>query len=586
VFSEVNQSALRGREMKYFIPEWNDRVDAGYNFEQDAHSEQHRIDPVRNDVYAWDLFGVDNVPLDGVLVSRTVIMERKKNYEWALKEGIHKVLHLPRSFEIMGDCGAFNYVGEKVPPYDPIETLKYYSALGFNYGVSVDHLVVKRFETDKDYRMKLTYENGLKSYNHWSKKFRKDFQLIVAVQGWEVADYLHMYHDYLNHGITHIGFGGLAGSPTGFIMDLVHKLIETAKEWKKSPEYMHFFGLARFSLFPMFKELEGLGIRVGFDSASYLRKAWLSSPGAQLNYLSLKGTGYTAIRVPYIDEKFYRKAAKQRRKIDLNSLRSLEKQVLANLREYDKDKGILENAVSSISSFNKAAGISSDLIDLYKRTIKEKPWQECPCRICKNVGIEVVIFRGNDRNRRRGFHNTYVFYEVLKHPEIWNQFIKGKTNQEVAEFPTIESGDRILVVTGCSKTKLTNKNSVKAPARKMYQGKLFRAVRDLCETHKLDYVIISSKFGLLKPEDVICGYDEAIRKREDVLRIRPIVEEKLQPLLPHYDKIIVVAGERYREVLQDIWDERFYIVRGRGYTDLCHKVRESIPKGKTLLDFS
>jgi hypothetical protein len=26
----------------------------------------------------------------------------------------------------------------------------------------------------------------------------------------------------------------------------------------------------------------------------------------------------------------------------------------------------------------------------------------------------VVIFRGNNRNRRRGFHNTFVFYEAMK----------------------------------------------------------------------------------------------------------------------------------------------------------------------------
>ena len=32
---------------------------------------------------------------------------------------------------------------------------------------------------------------------------------------------------------------------------------------------------------------------------------------------------------------------------------------------------------------------------------------------CKD-GIDVVIFRGNNRNRRRGFHNTYVFYQLLQ----------------------------------------------------------------------------------------------------------------------------------------------------------------------------
>jgi hypothetical protein len=49
-----------------------------------------------------------------------------------------------------------------------------------------------------------------------------------------------------------------------------------------------------------------------------------------------------------------------------------------------------------------------------QRTLKERPWQACGCAICASIGIQVVIFRGNNRNRRRGFHNTYVFYRLLK----------------------------------------------------------------------------------------------------------------------------------------------------------------------------
>jgi len=47
------------------------------------------------------------------------------------------------------------------------------------------------------------------------------------------------------------------------------------------------------------------------------------------------------------------------------------------------------------------------------RTLEDRPWEKCPCDICKRWGIEIVIFRGNNRNRRRGFHNTYVFYQII-----------------------------------------------------------------------------------------------------------------------------------------------------------------------------
>ncbi|MFV2016725.1 MAG: hypothetical protein ACC656_14940, partial [Candidatus Heimdallarchaeota archaeon] len=49
----------------------------------------------------------------------------------------------------------------------------------------------------------------------------------------------------------------------------------------------------------------------------------------------------------------------------------------------------------------------------YQRTLKDKPWLTCECIICKEIGMDVIIFRGNNRNRRRGFHNTFVFYKLL-----------------------------------------------------------------------------------------------------------------------------------------------------------------------------
>ena len=35
-------------------------------------------------------------------------------------------------------------------------------------------------------------------------------------------------------------------------------------------------------------------------------------------------------------------------------------------------------------------------------------------RSAAEIGVEVIIFRGADRNRRRGFHNLTVFSERLR----------------------------------------------------------------------------------------------------------------------------------------------------------------------------
>jgi len=56
-------------------------------------------------------------------------------------------------------------------------------------------------------------------------------------------------------------------------------------------------------------------------------------------------------------------------------------------------------------------------------------------------------------------------------------------------------------------------------------------------------------------------------------------------LLKNYDKVVVIAGRQYREVLQNLWDERFAAIKSRGYGDLCSIVKRAIPKEKSLLEF-
>ncbi|MDG5761336.1 queuine tRNA-ribosyltransferase tRNA-guanine transglycosylase [Natronococcus sp. A-GB1] len=55
-----------------------------------------------------------------------------------------------------------------------------------------------------------------------------------------------------------------------------------------------------------------------------------------------------------------------------------------------------------------------DLLDGYRDLLRRQPWRECGCPICEEHGIEVATFRGNNRNRRRGFHNTHRFYEQFE----------------------------------------------------------------------------------------------------------------------------------------------------------------------------
>ena len=81
----------------------------------------------------------------------------------------------------------------------------------------------------------------------------------------------------------------------------------------------------------------------------------------------------------------------------------------------ENNLSILETTLKDFFAENYDRVYSANkLRPLYLQVLTDQPWKRCPCSVCKGIGVEVIIFRGNNRNRRRGFHNTYVFYNQVK----------------------------------------------------------------------------------------------------------------------------------------------------------------------------
>jgi cytoplasmic iron level regulating protein YaaA (DUF328/UPF0246 family) len=174
---------------------------------------------------------------------------------------------------------------------------------------------------------------------------------------------------------------------------------------------------------------------------------------------------------------------------------------------------------------------------------------------------------------------------VLKNPQKWPTFINRAKKNEEFQLSSLKKGEKVLIIIECSKEKLGYTGSIKAPAKMMYQGRLFKTVKEYAETMGFDYVIISAKYGLVFPNEIIEGYEKVLKTAEDVERIRPMVEEKLKPILTNYKKILVIAGEKYRDVLRNLWDARFVTIKSKGYGDLCRIIKILIPKGRTILEY-
>jgi len=387
------------KKLRYFIPEWDDLVDPDYDFLTETHSGENCSWPYA--VYAHQLYSEPNY--DGILMSRAVAQKSKKKNALLESLGVHRYIRVPDDFSIMGDCGAFDYIESDVPPYSTEDVLDYYTRLGFNYGVSVDHLIVPAFEEVKKFRYDLTINNA----EDFIKKHRSmglPWEPIGAVQGWDPKSYANAAAQYVKMGYRYIGLGGLVRCTTKEITSIVREVSQVVPKNLN----IHLFGIARPEALYQFNSLGVTSV----DSASYLRRAWLV---ARDNYFTLDGQSYSSLRIPEVGKSFRAKRVLGAEKVTESKLRNLEVTCLSEVRAFDSGGGNVSRTVDHLLEYhNLISEGGPDMRIEYQRTLEATPWKSCECSICKKWGVEVMIFRGNNRNRRRGFHNTFVFYKLMQ----------------------------------------------------------------------------------------------------------------------------------------------------------------------------
>ena len=386
------------KKLRYFIPEWDDLVDPDYDFIADQHAGENC--GWGNAVYAHQMYPEPNY--DGLLMSRAVAEKSKAKKERINALGVHRMLRVPREFPIMGDCGAFDYIMEETPPYTTEDVLDYYTRLDFDLGISVDHLIVSATEAQKQFRYDLTINNA-EDFLKQHRKAGLKWEPIGAVQGWDPASYARAAEQYVKMGYKYIALGGLVRTTSREILEVVQKV----REKIPTDVAIHVLGVARLDWMNTFAEA---GVQSA-DSASFLRQAWMR---INQSYTSFDGP-YAALRVPEAGKSFRAKHMESHPDLSEDKILKMEQRALAAVRAYGAKTGGMADALESLLDYDQF--VTSDRVDMrdaYTRTLSDRPWDKCSCAICQKWGIEVIIFRGNNRNRRRGFHNTYVFYRLLQ----------------------------------------------------------------------------------------------------------------------------------------------------------------------------
>jgi hypothetical protein len=94
-----------------------------------------------------------------------------------------------------------------------------------------------------------------------------------------------------------------------------------------------------------------------------------------------------------------------------------ESRVMKLLSLFDRDEVGIQEVLDAVIEYDERLTRTSDARSLrvkYEKTLNDRPWRNCDCPFCKEAGIHVLIFRGSNRNKRRGAHNTLMLYGSLE----------------------------------------------------------------------------------------------------------------------------------------------------------------------------
>lgn len=422
--------------MRFVFADSMDYVDPAYDFVTDRNGKNRSVQ--KDDEYPHEF--LESAPYDGILVSRGIVGDVFRNGKYTIaqamrfrREGARKFLRydeqrFPGSM-MMGDCGAFTYRNLAKPPYSADDTVEFYADGGFTHGCAPDHLIfdfddegTERSSTEIPRavldRFEITLQNA-SEFRVAAKRIGRRFTPMGVVQGWSASSMATAAATLVQMGYDYLAVGGMVPLRIAQICRALSAIREAIPPCVK----LHALGFGKIE---NLADIERYGV-ASFDSTSPLVRAfkdahknyWARDPQGGLSY-------YTAIRIPQAIENNRLKAMALEGKVDQEDIRRLERAALDGVRGFSKREAALDEALDAVMAYwaqlnwtgENSATKNSQAIErqrkTYARTLEGRPWELCKCRACSEGGVEALIFRSSNRNKRRGFHNLKVFHDHLR----------------------------------------------------------------------------------------------------------------------------------------------------------------------------
>lgn len=417
-----------------------DMIDPAYDFERER-SCPDRTDPFNDDVFAHEYFG--KAPYDGILLSYATVGhpgETSAGGRYSLgrqmrlrREGAHRFFRcgdMPADWMMMGDCGSFSYARDAVPRWSVEAVLGFYDDCQFTHGCSLDHIVFSFDETvsglaggtpQDRFRFDVTLENA-ELFLRGARDV-PGLTPIGVVQGWSPASMAEAARRLVDMGYDYLALGGMVPLKVPQIKSALRAVRDAVPDVR-----LHILGFAKPD---NIREFGAFGID-SFDTTSPVLRAFKD---ARSNYLLVGDDGsvehYTAIRIPQAIVNRDLNNLSRTGLVRQEDLQRLEAEALRAVRGYEAGFVGLEQTLDAVMSYSEAgidaadsraegaraslpgAASRSGIRARYERTLVSRCWERCGCRSCSELGVEVMLYRGLQRNKRRGFHNLEVFHGMV-----------------------------------------------------------------------------------------------------------------------------------------------------------------------------
>lgn len=402
--------------MDFYFPDSQDQINPDFDLISEERSPYHVRQ--RDDRYAHEVHA--SPPYTGMLVSKAIVdglakagkytaPQRHRLYRLGIRGFFRLDDHDGPRLRTIGDCGAFSYADRSEPPYTADAVIDFYEGVGFDAGISVDHVIFGyRAEADESgevepewvERHEMNFKLAETFLERWTAR-GSQFEPVGVAHGWSPASYAESVRRLQDFGYERIALGGMVPLKTMQILDC----LEAISGVRASGVQLHLLGVTRTEHVSAFA---GFGV-TSFDSTSPFRQAFKDDKD---NYHT-HSRAYTALRIPQVEGNNRLQSLIRAGRIDQGAARRLEGRALDAVRAFDRDEASVMDVLGALEAYDQLQGRKT-LLEPYRATLEDRPWKSCACEVCASAGVEVMLFRGTERNKRRGFHNLFVFNERLQ----------------------------------------------------------------------------------------------------------------------------------------------------------------------------